>query len=609
MRKMLQLRLQNTLKTDLVNYKIFFKQSKSLMAVKEEIFKGLPASKGISMGKPFVYRVEIPVNPISGNGAITPEKEISEYKQAIEQSKKELDKIFNLAKEKLDSKNLQIFDAQLLFINDDILHQQVVKRIKQERKPAQSAFSDVIKVYEDTMLSSHDEYLRERVSDIEDIRSRVLRNLVKKKLVSKIDVNSIVIARSLSPADTILFSNRKLLGFATDLGGTNSHVAIIARSLDVPAVVGMHDISLQIKPEDFVIIDGYKGLVIKNPTPKTKEKYVNQIKKYSAFEKTLLEVEKLPTRTKDGKDVKLVVNLEFNKEIDYIISHIGCGVGLYRTEHLFLEMEDFPSEDAQFRQYRMLADRLYPRDVTIRTFDIGGDKLLPVTQKENNPFLGWRGIRICLDKEDVFMDQLRALLRASTRGNVKIMFPMIASLDEIKKVKKLITKAKNDLKKRNIKHEGNVKIGIMVEVPSAVILADDFAKEVDFFSLGTNDLIQYMLAVDRESTLVSELYQKFHPAVIRAVDFVIKAAKRNNIEVSVCGEMAGDPLGSLLLLGLGIDELSVETTSFLKIKKLIRMINYNDAVKIALRTLDMDSEAEIKEFLAKNYEKLVKQIQ
>lgn len=579
------------------------------MTVKEEIYKGMPASKGISMGKPFVYRVEIPIDSSQDGQPVKPEKEISEYEQAIEQSKKELDKIFNLAKEKLDSKNLQIFDAQLLFINDEVLHQQVIKRIKQERRTAYQAFIDVIKVYEDAMLGSHDESLRERVSDIEDIKGRVLRNMVKKKLVSKIDENSIVIARSLTPADTILFSRRKLLGFATDLGGTNSHVAIIARSLDVPAVVGMHDISVHIKPEDYVIIDGYKGLVIRNPLPKTIAKYTNQIKKYSTFEKTLLEVEKLPTRTKDGRDVRLVVNLEFNKEIDYIISHIGCGVGLYRTEHLFLEKEDFPTEEEQYKQYRMIADRLYPREVTIRTFDIGGDKILPISQKENNPFLGWRGIRICLDKEDVFLDQIRALLRASTRGNVKIMFPMISGLEEIQKAKKLIVKAKNDLKKRNIRHEGKVKIGIMVEVPSAVVLADEFAKEVDFFSLGTNDLIQYLLAVDRESSMVSDLYQKFHPAVIQAIDLVIKAAKRNNIEVSVCGEMAGDPLGSLLMLGLGIDELSVETTSFLRIKKLIRMINYDDTVKIAAKTLTMNSEPEIREFLEKSYEKLVKKLQ
>jgi phosphoenolpyruvate-protein phosphotransferase (PTS system enzyme I) len=579
------------------------------LAVKEEIYKGLPASKGISMGKPFVYVVEKPANIMSGNGGISSEKEIFEYKQAIAQSLKELDKIFNLAKEKLDEKNLQIFDAQLLFLKDEVLHQQVVKRIKQEKKSAYQSFGDIIKVYEDTMLASNDENLRERVADIEDIKNRVLRNLVKKKLVSKIDENSVVIARNLTPADTILFSRRKLLGFATDLGGTNSHVAIIARSLDVPAVVAMKDISIHIRPEDYVIVDGYKGFVIKNPSPRTIAKYLNQIKKYSTFEKTLIEFEKLPTRTKDGKDIRLVVNLEFNKELDYIISHIGGGVGLYRTEHLFLEMEEFPDEEAQYRQYKMLADRLYPQEVTIRTFDIGGDKLLPASQKESNPFLGWRGIRLCLDKEEVFMNQLRALLRASSRGNVKIMLPMIASIEEIRKTKKLIARARNDLKKRNIKYNNEVKVGIMVEVPSAVILADDFAKEVDFFSLGTNDLVQYLLAVDRESSMVSDLYQKFHPAVLKSIDYVVKSARKHNIEVSVCGEMAGDPIGCLILLGLGVDELSVETTSFLRIKKLIRMINFKDVISIAEKTLTLNNEKDIKEFLTKCYDKLVKQIQ
>jgi phosphotransferase system enzyme I (PtsI) len=579
------------------------------LAVKEEIYKGLPASKGISMGKPFVYVVEKPSTIVSTESYVSGEREIFEYKQAIAQSLKELDKIFNLAKEKLDEKNLQIFDAQLLFLKDEVLHQQVIKRIKQEKKSAYQSFSDVIKVYEDTMLASNDEYLRERVADIEDIKNRVLRNLVKKKLVSKIDENSIVIARNLTPADTILFSRRKLLGFATDLGGTNSHVSIIARSLDVPAVVGMKDISIHIKPEDYVIVDGYKGLVFKNPSQRTVTRYLNQIKKYLTFEKTLKEFEKLPTRTKDGRDVRLVVNLEFNKELDYIISHIGCGVGLYRTEHLFLEMEEFPEEETQYRQYKMIADRLYPREVTIRTFDIGGDKLLPSSQKESNPFLGWRGIRICLDKEEVFLNQLRALLRASVRGNIKIMLPMIASIEEIRKTKKLVAKAKNDLKKRNIKFNNDVKIGIMVEVPSAVTMADDFAKEVDFFSLGTNDLVQYILAVDRESSMVSDLYQQFHPAVLKSIDYVVKSARKNNIEVSVCGEMAGDPIGFLVLLGLGVDELSVETTSFLRIKKLIRMINFKDVISIAEKTLTMDSEKDIKGYLTKCYDRLVKQIQ
>lgn len=390
-----------------------------MSTLKEEIYKGLPASKGISIGKPFIYKAIAPGSKDSSSEVVKPGKEVDEFNQAIEQSKKELNKIFNLAKEKLDEKNLKIFEAQLAFLNDDILNKKVIERVRKEEKSVYQVYSEEINYIENSLISSHDEDLRERVFDIEDIKSRVLRNMLKKKLVSKIDENSIVIARNLTPADTILFSNRKLLGFATDLGGTNSHVAIIARSINVPAVVGMSDISNHIKPEDFLIIDGYKGMVIKNPTQNTLKRYKNQIKKNEAFEKTLIELRKLPNRTKDGKDIKLSVNLEFNKEIDYILTHIGCGVGLYRTEHLFLEMEEFPTEEQQYRQYKMMADRLYPYEVTIRTFDIGGDKLLPESQKETNPFLGWRGIRVSLDREDIFLSQLRAILKSIKKGKCK----------------------------------------------------------------------------------------------------------------------------------------------------------------------------------------------
>lgn len=577
-----------------------------MITLKEEIFKGLPASKGISIGKPFIYKAVAPGSKDGSNEVVSPKKEVDEFNQAIEQSKKELNKIFNLAKEKLDEKNLKIFEAQLAFLNDDILNKKVIERVRKEEKSAYQVYSEEINYIENSLISSHDEDLRERVFDIEDIKSRVLRNMLKKKLVSKIDENSIVIARNLTPADTILFSNRKLLGFATDLGGTNSHVAIIARSINVPAVVGMSDISDHIKPEDFLIIDGYKGMVIKNPTPNTLKRYKTQIKKNEAFEKTLIELKKLPNRTNDGKDIKLLVNLEFNKEIDYILTHIGCGVGLYRTEHLFLEMEDFPTEEQQYRQYKMMADRLYPYEVTIRTFDIGGDKLLPETQKEVNPFLGWRGIRVSLDREDIFLSQLRAILRASKKGNVKIMFPMITSLEEVLQIKKLINKAKNELRSKNILFENKTKIGIMIEVPSAVLIADALAKEVDFFSIGTNDLVQYILAVARDSNLVSDLYQIFHPAVLRAIDVLVKSAERNNIELSVCGEMAGDILGSLLLIGLGVNELSVETTSYLRVKRLIRSINYSYAQEIASKTLTLDTETEIREYLTKSFEKNIK---
>jgi phosphotransferase system enzyme I (PtsI) len=580
-----------------------------LITLKEEIFKGLPASKGISMGKAFVYKTVSPSYVVPSTGVIDPEKEIEDYTQAISQSRKELDKIFTLAKEKLDVNNLQIFEAQVLFLNDDILHKKVTSRIRNEKKAAYQIFNEELKDLETKLLSSNDDYIKERVSDIEDIKNRVLRNMIKMKLFSKIDENSIVIARNLTPADTILFSNRNLLGFATDLGGPNSHVAIIARSINVPAVVGMNDISTHIKQEDFVIIDGYRGYLIKNPAQRTIQRYNTQLKKYSLYEKKLAELRKYPSRTKDGQDISLVVNLEFNKELDYILTHIGCGVGLYRTEHIFLEMEEFPSEEDQYTRYKILADRLYPRQVTIRTFDIGGDKILPETQKEANPFLGWRGIRICLDKPDVFLNQLRAILRASARGNVKIMFPMISSLDELVESKKLLNTAKNELLKKKIPFDKNIKVGIMVEVPSVVFMADDFAKEVDFFSIGTNDLVQYILAVDRDSSIVAGYYQKFHPAVVHALDYIVKSAERNKIDLSICGEMAGDPLGSLLLIGLGVKELSVETTSYLRIKRLIRKLKYSDAKKTAEKVLTLNQESKIKDLLTRSFEKIIKEVE
>ncbi|HJY62658.1 MAG TPA: phosphoenolpyruvate--protein phosphotransferase, partial [Ignavibacteria bacterium] len=404
----------------------------------EEIYKGIPASKGISMGKPFVYRAEMPsYNHYSGIDIVI-EKEILDYDDAISKSKKELDKILILANEKLEDKNIQIFDAQISFINDDILHEKVKNRIKNENKSAYQIFNEEIKNIEDALLASKDEYMRERISDIEDIKNRVLRNIFKGRLISKIDENSIVVSRNLTPGDTILFSNRNMLGIATDLGGTNSHVSIIARSLDIPAVVAMKDFSISVQPEDYLVIDGYKGIVIRNPSEDTIHKYEEQISSYRKFEKSLIELESLPTVTSDGVELKLSTNLEFNNEIDFIAAHIGCDVGLYRTEHMFLEEGDFPSEETQYIQYKMLVDHLFPKIITIRTFDIGGDKLLPDTQKELNPFLGWRGIRICLDKRDVFLGQLRAILKASSRGNLKIMFPLINSLEEVLKAKELL---------------------------------------------------------------------------------------------------------------------------------------------------------------------------
>jgi phosphoenolpyruvate-protein phosphotransferase (PTS system enzyme I) len=316
-----------------------------------------------------------------------------------------------------------------------------------------------------------------------------------------------------------------------------------------------------------------------------------------------MELEKLPSTTCDGFEVRLSANLEFNNEVDYVVSHFGCDVGLYRTEHLFMELGDFPDEETQYKQYKFLAEHIAPKQVTIRTFDIGGDKILPESQKELNPFLGWRGIRICLDKKDIFLAQLKAILRASAYGEIKIMFPLIASLEEVRAAKAMLEQAKVQLRENGIKYDEKIKVGIMIEVPSAVMVADDLAKEVDFFSLGTNDLVQYMLAVDRDSSLVSELYQKFHPAVLRSIKMTVDSAHRNNIPVSVCGEMASDPYSSLLLIGLGIRDLSVEAKAYLQIKRLIRLVNCQDAKGIAEKILTMSTEKEIREYISECFDK------
>jgi phosphotransferase system enzyme I (PtsI) len=565
----------------------------------EKIFKGIAASKGISIGKPFVYRAEVPSYKVDVSPAqiISSDAEISDYESAVSQSVKELNKIFSLAKEKLDEKNLQIFEAQLSFLYDNFFHEKVKERIRTENKQAFAVFKAEIQILENAVVTSSDEYIRERVNDIEDMKNRVLRNLLKGRLVSKITENSIVIARNLSPADTILFSNRNLLGIATDLGGINSHVALISRSLRIPAVVAMQDISVNITSEDFLIIDGYKGLVIKNPSEETVLSYKEQIEKNNEFERKLEEIEKLPTETKDGKSVRLSTNLEFNNEVDYVVTHYGCDVGLYRTEHLFMEQGDFPSEEDQYNQYKFLAEHIYPKTVTIRTFDIGGDKILPESQKELNPFLGWRGIRICLDKKETFMAQLRAILKASTGGNLKIMLPMISGIEEVKKTFQYLEEAKSQLREANIRFDEKIQVGVMIEIPSAVILADELAKMVDFFSIGTNDLVQYSLAVDRDSSLVCDMYEKFHPAVLRLIDMTVKSAAKNNIPVSVCGEMASDPYASLLLIGMGVTELSVVSTQYLQIKRLIRLVNYENSQEIAAKVLTMSTINEVKTYI------------
>lgn len=561
---------------------------------KEIIYTGIAASPGISIGHAYVYtRNQIKINSgIIADGDV--EKELDEFKKAIEFSVKELNKIYAISKERIGEKKSQIFDAQLEILNDKYFLESVINRIIKDKRTAGYVFDDEISKLGKILLAAEDEYMKERFSDINDVKNRVIRNMKREKLVSKVEENSIIVAHELTPADTILFSKRKVQGYITDVGGITSHAAIISRALRVPAVVGMKNVSHGVTTGELIIIDGYDGIVIRHPKSETIEGYVTKLSEYKEYERKLFEVIDLPSETSDGKKIELTANIEFDEEIDFVTTYAHCGIGLYRTEHLFIEKGDFPSEKEQIEEYTHIANVTHPNCVTIRTYDIGGDKLLPTSHKEANPFLGWRGIRICLDRVEIFKEQLRAILIASAKKNVKIMFPMISSIPEIREARKILKEVKKELSDAKIAYDKHIPVGMMIEVPSAVFLAEEFAKEVDFFSIGTNDLVQYILAVDRGNELISGLFKEFHPAVLRAISKIVAAAHKNEIKVSVCGEMASNPLASAVLIGLGVDELSVTPNVFPKIKQIIRTINLKELKAFSKELLTLTTEQEIK---------------
>lgn len=402
-----------------------------------------------------------------------------------------------------------------------------------------------------------------------------------------------MVLESLTPADTVLFSKASVNGYVTDFGGLTSHAAIIARSLNIPAVVGIHDATRLINENDFLIIDGFHGDVIVNPTKEQLSYYEEKVKNLNAYDKELSKLKDEPAITKDGKEIILMSNLDVTEEIEYIIQNGSKGIGLVRTEQIFEEYEEFPDEETQYKVYSDLAEKIYPEKVIIRSFDIGGDKVLPVDIKEANPFLGWRGIRFLLDNKDLFKNQLRAVLRASVHKNVSLMIPMISSIEEVRDTKCYIKECKKELKDKGIAFNNDLEVGIMVEVPSVAVMAKEYAQEVDFFSIGTNDLIQYVLAVDRGNEIVSDQYQEFHPAIIRTLSFIIREGKLEDIFVSMCGEMAADPVAVPLLIGLGLDSLSVSASAIPAIKELIRSLKFKEVKNLAEECLTLKTEQEV----------------
>lgn len=568
--------------------------------IKEErILTGLPAAAGIAIGRVYLYtQDELNVEEQSLNDSEI-EDEIRVWDEAVERSHKELTKVLSFAQQRLGYLASNIFESQLLMLNDVELHSAVKKRIQKEKRNADFIIMSEIEKYLNKLTLSDDEHFRERVADLRDTKQRLIRNIQRKKLHSKIEGQYIIVSHNLTPADTILFSRNDVLGYATDFGGITSHAAIISRSLKIPAVVGLHSVTKEVHDDDVLIIDGYHGKVIINPTQERINEYEKRLEKIKTLEQELAGIANLPSETTDGRRVELSANAEFIDELNYVIMQGSRGIGLYRTEHLYIAKGDFPTEDEQYEAYREIAQRIYPQMVIIRTFDIGGDKVVGCEQIEENPSLGWRGTRIMLDKPEVFQTQLRAILRASTQKNIKIMFPMISGIEELRQAKFHLDQARKDLRKAKIRFDNVMEVGVMIELPSAVFVADQLAKEVSFFSIGTNDLIQYLLAVDRSNDLISDLYQEFHPAVLRAIKHTTDVGHENKIWVGMCGEMAGDILATVLLLGLGLDELSVVPSVLPEIKKIIRSISSAEAKKIAEHCLSLDDATVMKKWLTK----------
>ncbi|MBC7189021.1 phosphoenolpyruvate--protein phosphotransferase [Candidatus Aerophobetes bacterium] len=576
------------------------------------VLKGIPASPGIAIGKAYILEKEnfciLEYKIKEGEE----ENEVKRFKEAVEESKKQILQIRERVKEKIGEKEAYIFQSYLSILEDPLLIEETVRKIREEKINAETALRKVCKNFEEKLKSIQNEFVEERFRDIEDAAERILHNLLRKPIftLSHLEEKIIVVAYDLAPSDTASMDKEKVLGFATDIGGRTSHTAIMARALEIPAVVGLRDVTKRVTPGETLIIDGDRGQVIIDPTSHQIRKYREKRKKFIIYKKNLEKLKPLPAKTLDGREIELAANIAGPEEVDVAIRNGAEGVGLYRTEYLYMNRTSLPSEEEQLRAYASVAEKVKPYSVIIRTLDIGGDKFLSplAVPREINPFMGCRAIRLSLELVDVFKTQLRAILRATQYGKVKVMFPMVSSLEEVRKAKEILLEVKEELKEKKIPFSESLEVGIMIEVPSAAIMADVLAKEVDFFSLGTNDLIQYTLAVDRVNEKVAHLYQPLHPTILRLIDHVVKEAHRENIWVGACGEMASDPLGMAVLLGLGVDELSVAPTSILEIKKIIRGLSWEELQKIATHLLKLQTSQQAKRYLESKIGRRIRKI-
>jgi phosphotransferase system enzyme I (PtsI) len=569
------------------------------------IYRGTPASPGVVIGKVFLLDRE----SIEVAEEIMPENEVAReilrFKEALNDTKEQILKIKEKVSKRLDPDHARIFDAQVMIAEDELINKAVIEKIKQSRSNAEFVYRKVIEQFVKTISSAKDEYLREKITDINAVANRLIYNLlgIKHLTLESIDSPVILVARSLSPGDVVHMKKESILGFATDMGGGTSHVALLAKSMGIPAVVGLKDFFAQIEEKQNIILDGTKGEVLICPDEDTLKEY--EKRRTYLLEKTaeLSELKSLPAQTRDGRRIELSANIELPADTDFALKYGAEGIGLFRTEYLYIALSGFPTEEEQYRAYSEVAEKVYPRSVILRTFDLGGDKFdrRAGNTYETNPFLGWRAIRACLDLPDTFKVQLRAMLKASVRKNIKIMFPMVSGVEELQRARAVLNEVKEELRRKKVSFDQDIQAGIMVEIPSAALSADSLARECDFFSIGTNDLIQYTLAVDRGNEKIAHLYQGFHPAVLKLIKETVDAARRNEIWVGLCGEMAGDPLATTLLVGMGVDELSTSAIAIPEIKKIIRSVIFEDAQRHAEETLRLSTIEDVKRFLIEDY--------
>ncbi len=567
------------------------------------MYKGTGASPGIALGRALV--IEHSELVIEKKTIENIDEEIQKLESAVKVSE-ELTKVKEKALAELGEHEAEIFEAHLLVLEDPELIGSAISKIRDEKVNADYALNEIKEMFVAMFESMDNEYMRERAADIKDVTNRVLRHILGIKVVdlAELDEEVVLIAHDLTPSDTATMNKNMVLGFLTDIGGRTSHTAIMARTLEIAAVVGLNDITKKVKDGDYIVFNGDTGEVIVNPDEETKAKYASLKEEFEEYRKSLELLKGQASITTDGRHVELAGNIGSPNDVEGLIKNDAEGVGLYRTEFLYMDKEDsFPTEEEQYEAYKAVLEGMNNKPIVIRTLDIGGDKELPYfeMEAEMNPFLGYRAIRLCLDRKDIFKTQLRALYRASVHGKLRIMFPMISSLEELLDAKEVIKEVLKELDAENIAYSNDVEVGMMIEIPSAAVISDVLAKHVDFFSIGTNDLIQYTCAVDRMNQKISHLYNQFNPAVLRLIKMVIDNAHKEGKWVGMCGESAGDQRMIPILLGFGLDEFSMSPISILPARKLITSLSYADMQKFADEVLAMGTAKEIKEYVDKTF--------